>query len=63
MNDHTPEQEDFGNLYRRAFAEYGTQALWKHAAHTGSNPWRRIGDHEGIANARRHGWAAFGGTD
>jgi hypothetical protein len=28
MNDHTPEPEDFGSLYRRAFADYGTQALW-----------------------------------
>ena len=28
MND-TPETEDnFANLYRRAFAQYGTQALW-----------------------------------
>ncbi len=28
MNDIPPEPEDFANLYRRAFAEYGTQALW-----------------------------------
>ena len=28
MDDHTTEPEDFGSLYRRAFAEYGTQALW-----------------------------------
>ncbi len=28
MNDTTPEPETFANLYRRAFAEYGTQALW-----------------------------------
>ena len=27
MND-TPEREDFASLYRRAFAEYRTQALW-----------------------------------
>jgi hypothetical protein len=26
------QQEDFASLYRRAFAEYGTRALWnKHA--------------------------------
>lgn len=24
----TQEPEDFGSLYRRAFEEYGTQALW-----------------------------------
>jgi hypothetical protein len=29
MMDTPPErEEDFANLYRRAFAEYGTQALW-----------------------------------
>jgi len=28
MNDTTPEPEDLANLYRRACAEYGTQALW-----------------------------------
>jgi hypothetical protein len=28
MNDETKKPEDFGSLYRRAFAEYGTQALW-----------------------------------
>ncbi len=28
MNDTPPEPEDVANLYRRAFAEYGTQALW-----------------------------------
>jgi hypothetical protein len=28
MNDTPPEPEDFATLYRRAFAEYGTQALW-----------------------------------
>ena len=28
MNDETPKQEDFVNLYRHAFSEYGTQALW-----------------------------------
>jgi hypothetical protein len=27
MND-VPEPENFATLYRRAFAEYGTQALW-----------------------------------
>ena len=27
MND-VSEPEDFVNLYRRAFAEYGTKALW-----------------------------------
>jgi hypothetical protein len=28
MNDRPPELEDFPTLYRRAFMEYGTQALW-----------------------------------
>ena len=28
MNDGQPEPGDFSSLYRRAFAEYGTQALW-----------------------------------
>jgi hypothetical protein len=28
MNDPPTPPEDFANLYRRAFAEYGTQALW-----------------------------------
>ena len=28
MNDTTTEPEDLANLYRRAFAEHGTQALW-----------------------------------
>ena len=28
MNDQTAEPQDFVRLYRRAFAEYGTQALW-----------------------------------
>jgi hypothetical protein len=28
MNDAPAEQEDFVRLYRRAFAEYGMQALW-----------------------------------
>jgi hypothetical protein len=28
MNDMPPIPEDFAILYRRAFAEYGTQALW-----------------------------------
>jgi hypothetical protein len=28
MNDTLPELEDFAALYRRAFAQYGTQALW-----------------------------------
>ena len=28
MNDETQKPGDFGSLYRRAFAEYGTQALW-----------------------------------
>ncbi len=28
MNDTQSEPEDFAGLYRRAFAEYGTQALW-----------------------------------
>lgn len=28
MIDTSPEPETLANLYRRAFAEYGTQALW-----------------------------------
>jgi hypothetical protein len=28
INDQTAEPEDFRGLYRRAFAEYGTRALW-----------------------------------
>jgi hypothetical protein len=28
MNDTLSEPEDFVSLYRRAFAVYGTQALW-----------------------------------
>ncbi len=28
MSDQTTEPADFASLYRRAFAEYGTQALW-----------------------------------
>jgi hypothetical protein len=28
MNDTPPVSEDFATLYRRAFVEYGTQALW-----------------------------------
>jgi hypothetical protein len=28
MNDAQPKPEDFANLYRRTFAEYGTQTLW-----------------------------------
>jgi hypothetical protein len=28
MNDQTTEPSDFRTLYRRAFAVYGTQALW-----------------------------------
>lgn len=28
MTEPTPHPEDFAALYRRAFAEYGTQALW-----------------------------------
>jgi hypothetical protein len=28
MSDQTTEPADFRSLYRRAFAEYGTQALW-----------------------------------
>jgi hypothetical protein len=28
MNDPTTEREDWVNLYHRAFAEYGAQALW-----------------------------------
>ena len=28
MNGQTTEPEDFVSLYRRAFTEYGTRALW-----------------------------------
>ena len=28
MDEPSTEVEDFASLYRRAFAEYGTQALW-----------------------------------
>jgi len=28
MNDVPPQPEVFATLYRRAFADYGTQALW-----------------------------------
>lgn len=28
MNNAPPEPETFVSLYRRAFADYGTQALW-----------------------------------
>ena len=28
VNDTLPKPDDFAGLYRRAFAEYGTQALW-----------------------------------
>jgi len=28
MNDTPPIPDEFATLYRRAFAEYGTQALW-----------------------------------
>jgi hypothetical protein len=28
MNTETPQPEDFASLYRRAFTEYGTRALW-----------------------------------
>ncbi len=28
MTEPPPAPEDFATLYRRAFAEYGTQALW-----------------------------------
>ena len=28
MNETSPGPEDFVSLYRRAFADYGTQALW-----------------------------------
>jgi hypothetical protein len=27
-NTETPQPEDFASLYRRAFTEYGTRALW-----------------------------------
>ena len=28
MNDDRPTAEDFTKLYRRAFSDYGTKALW-----------------------------------
>jgi hypothetical protein len=28
MNDQTIEPADFASLYRRAFSEFGTEALW-----------------------------------
>jgi hypothetical protein len=28
MNDETSKPNDFVDLYRRAFSEYGTEALW-----------------------------------
>ena len=28
MNEEANKQEDFASLYRRAFAKFGTQALW-----------------------------------
>jgi len=28
MNTETPQPEDFASLYRRAFTEYGSRALW-----------------------------------
>ena len=28
MNDTPPNPEDFATLYRRAFTDHGTQALW-----------------------------------
>ena len=28
MNTEPEQREDFASLYRRAFAEYGTRALW-----------------------------------
>ena len=28
MNEKLPELEDFATLYRRAFAQYGSKALW-----------------------------------
>jgi hypothetical protein len=28
MNDQAAEPEDFVSLYRRAFSEFGTEALW-----------------------------------
>jgi hypothetical protein len=28
MTDHATEPEDLGNLYRRAFKDYGSRALW-----------------------------------
>jgi hypothetical protein len=28
MNDDTTEPADFARLYRRAFSEFGTEALW-----------------------------------
>ena len=32
MTEPMPQPEDFASLYRRAFAEYGAQALWSSRA-------------------------------
>jgi hypothetical protein len=38
MIDTPPPTEDFESLYRRAFAEYGTQALWNKRLLKGPTP-------------------------
>ena len=38
MNDQTSKPDDFVDLYRRAFSEYGTQALWNMQARENPTP-------------------------
>ena len=38
MSDETTEQEDFASLYRRAFLEYGSRALWSSRAVSDPTP-------------------------
>ena len=38
MNDLTSKPDDFVDLYRRAFSEYGTQALWNMQAAENPTP-------------------------
>src|SRR5262249_46898968 len=63
MNDTLQEPDDFTSLYRRAFAEYGDTGALEYAAYRRPYARRCLGDHEGPADAWRHGWAAFGRTD
>jgi len=58
MNDETQKPEDFGSLYRRAFAEYGTEALWSMRPHDEPSPadalaiTRALRTHGGMAGRR-----------